>query len=79
MRQGALALVRVVALASSAGARSWARRGSPSRPSGSPPPSPASQVELPAYVDYVKTGSFKEYSPLDGDWYYLRAGTFDGR
>ena len=32
------------------------------------------QVQLPQYVDYVKTGSFKELSPLDPDWYYTRAG-----
>eukprot|EP00887_Chlorella_sp_A99_P000775 scaffold5.g775.t1 len=32
-----------------------------------------SEVQLPAYVDYVKTGSFKELAPLDPDWYYIRA------
>lgn len=32
------------------------------------------QVQLPQYVDYVKTGAFKELSPLDPDWYYTRAG-----
>ena len=32
------------------------------------------QVQLPAYVDYVKLGSFKELAPLDPDWYYIRAG-----
>ena len=32
------------------------------------------QVQLPQYVDYVKTGAFKELSPLDPDWYYVRAG-----
>lgn len=42
-------------------------------------PRPASpvavlQVQLPQYVDYVKTGAFKELSPLDPDWYYTRAG-----
>lgn len=30
------------------------------------------QVQLPAYVDYGKTGAFKELSPLDADWYYVR-------
>ena len=37
------------------------------------------KVELPAYVDYVKTASFKEYSPLDNDWYYLRAAAIARR
>jgi hypothetical protein len=32
------------------------------------------QIQLPQYVDYVKTGAFKELSPLDPDWYYVRAG-----
>lgn len=32
------------------------------------------QVQLPQYVDYVKTGAFKELAPLDPDWYYVRAG-----
>lgn len=32
------------------------------------------QVQLPQYVDYVKTGAFKELAPLDPDWYYIRAG-----
>ena len=34
------------------------------------------QIQLPAWVDIVKTGSFKELSPYDPDWYYVRAGEF---
>lgn len=47
-----------------------------SRPAACPPRPLAAvlQVQLPQYVDYVKTGSFKELSPLDPDWYYVRAG-----
>lgn len=30
------------------------------------------QVQLPSYVDFGKTGAFKELSPLDNDWYYVR-------
>lgn len=30
------------------------------------------QVQLPGNVDYIKTGAFKELSPLDQDWYYTR-------
>ena len=30
------------------------------------------QVQLPAYVDYAKTGPHKELNPLDADWYYVR-------
>ncbi len=44
-----------------------------SRPAAAPAAA-ALQVQLPQYVDYVKTGSFKELSPLDPDWYYVRAG-----
>lgn len=43
---------------------------------GGPPPAFPLQVQLPQYVDYVKTGSFKELSPLDPDWYYVRAGAW---
>lgn len=32
------------------------------------------QVQLPNGVDMLKTGAFKELNPLDGDWYYIRAG-----
>jgi len=27
---------------------------------------------LPANVDFMKTGAFKELGPLDADWYYVR-------
>lgn len=32
------------------------------------------QVTLPDWVDFAKTGAFKELAPLDPDWYYIRAG-----
>lgn len=32
------------------------------------------QIQLPSWVDLVKTGTFKELSPYDPDWYYIRAG-----
>jgi small subunit ribosomal protein S19e len=32
------------------------------------------QIQLPSWVDVVKTGSFKELAPYDSDWYYIRAG-----
>ncbi|KAF5315142.1 hypothetical protein D9619_007238 [Psilocybe cf. subviscida] len=31
------------------------------------------KLEVPAWVDLVKTGSFKELAPYDPDWYYVRA------
>ena len=31
-------------------------------------------VELPSWVDLVKTGVAKELAPYDQDWYYIRAG-----
>lgn len=31
-------------------------------------------LKLPAWIDLVKTGVAKELSPLDPDWYYVRAG-----
>jgi small subunit ribosomal protein S19e len=37
------------------------------------------KVQLPQYVDYVKTGAFKELSPLDPDWYYTRAAAIARR
>ena len=33
------------------------------------------KLEVPTWVDIVKTGSFKELAPYDPDWYYVRAGT----
>jgi len=32
-------------------------------------------IKLPEWVDIVKTGHYKELSPYDPDWYYVRAGT----
>jgi small subunit ribosomal protein S19e len=32
------------------------------------------KLEIPVWVDLVKTGSFKELAPYDPDWYYVRAG-----
>jgi Ribosomal protein S19e len=32
------------------------------------------KLEVPVWVDLVKTGSFKELAPYDPDWYYVRAG-----
>jgi len=31
------------------------------------------KMELPSYVDLIKTGPHKEMPPLDPDWYYMRA------
>jgi hypothetical protein len=33
------------------------------------------KLEIPNWVDTVKTGSFKELAPYNPDWYYVRAGT----
>ena len=34
------------------------------------------KLEVPTWVDLVKTGSFKELAPYDPDWYYVRAGPY---
>ncbi|KAF8310273.1 hypothetical protein DL93DRAFT_2084661 [Clavulina sp. PMI_390] len=31
------------------------------------------KLEVPTWVDIVKTGHFKEQAPYDPDWYYVRA------
>lgn len=31
-------------------------------------------VQMPAWGDYCKTACFKELSPLNPDWFYIRAG-----
>ena len=31
-------------------------------------------MQLPNWVDIVKTATFKELGPNDPDWYYVRAG-----
>jgi hypothetical protein len=36
--------------------------------------STAVQIQLPSWVDIVKTAPFKELAPYDPDWYYIRAG-----
>jgi hypothetical protein len=32
------------------------------------------KLEIPTWVDIVKTGSQKELAPYDPDWFYVRAG-----
>lgn len=34
------------------------------------------KLEIPIWVDTVKTGSQKELAPYDPDWFYVRAGEF---
>jgi hypothetical protein len=34
------------------------------------------KLEVPTWVDIVKTGAYKELAPYDPDWFYVRAGTF---
>ncbi|KAE8783902.1 40S ribosomal protein S19 [Hordeum vulgare] len=37
-------------------------------------------MELPEWVDIVKTAMFKELPPTDPDWYYIRVGMpFEGQ
>ncbi|GLI63517.1 hypothetical protein VaNZ11_006502 [Volvox africanus] len=33
------------------------------------------KIQLPSWVDVVKTGTFKELAPYDPDWYYVRAAS----
>eukprot|EP00010_Vexillifera_abyssalis_P009500 CAMPEP_0201547958 /NCGR_PEP_ID=MMETSP0173_2-20130828/4445_1 /ASSEMBLY_ACC=CAM_ASM_000268 /TAXON_ID=218659 /ORGANISM="Vexillifera sp., Strain DIVA3 564/2" /LENGTH=145 /DNA_ID=CAMNT_0047957157 /DNA_START=153 /DNA_END=590 /DNA_ORIENTATION=- len=33
------------------------------------------KLEIPSWVDIVKTSSSKELSPLNDDWYYIRAAS----
>lgn len=33
------------------------------------------KLEVPAWVDLVKTAPHKELSPYNPDWFYVRAGT----
>lgn len=37
------------------------------------------KLEVPTWVDTVKTGTFKELGPYDPDWFYVRAGEYDER
>lgn len=34
------------------------------------------KIDLPQWLDLVKTGCAKELSPYDKDWYFIRAGVF---
>lgn len=34
----------------------------------------AVQLQIPDWVDIVKTATFKELPPQEKDWYYIRAG-----
>ena len=36
------------------------------------------KLEVPTWADIVKTGAYKELAPYDPDWYYVRAGAFNG-
>ncbi|KAJ1936792.1 Protein component of the small (40S) ribosomal subunit [Kickxella alabastrina] len=33
------------------------------------------KLEVPAWTEYVKTGSHKELCPQDADWFYVRAAS----
>ncbi|KAK9835169.1 hypothetical protein WJX81_002844 [Elliptochloris bilobata] len=33
------------------------------------------KIQLPSWVDIVKTGAFKELAPYNPDWYYVRAAS----
>jgi small subunit ribosomal protein S19e len=33
------------------------------------------KIQLPSWVDIVKTAKFKELAPYDPDWYYIRAAS----
>ena len=37
------------------------------------------QLEVPTWVDIVKTGAYKEQAPYDPDWFYVRAGEYSLR
>jgi small subunit ribosomal protein S19e len=32
------------------------------------------KLEVPKWVDIVKTGTYKELAPYDPDWFYIHAG-----
>lgn len=32
------------------------------------------KLEIPKWVDLVKTGTYKELAPYDPDWFYVHAG-----
>lgn len=35
------------------------------------------KLEVPTWVDIVKTGTYKELAPYDQDWFYIRAGEYE--
>lgn len=35
----------------------------------------AGKLDVPSWVDLVKTGAFKELAPYDPDWFYVRAAS----
>lgn len=37
------------------------------------------KLDIPTWVDVVKTGPQKELAPYDPDWFYVRAGEYDGK
>lgn len=37
------------------------------------------RIQLPPWVDIVKTGAFKELAPYEPDWYYIRAASIARR
>jgi ribosomal protein S19E (S16A) len=37
------------------------------------------KIELPKYVDFVKTGRAKELAPYNPDWFYIRAAALARR
>jgi len=36
----------------------------------------SNKIELPSWVDTVKTGHFHELAPYDDDWFYTKAGKY---
>lgn len=36
------------------------------------------KMKVPEWTDFIKTGKFKEMSPYDPDWYFIRAGKQTG-
>jgi small subunit ribosomal protein S19e len=34
------------------------------------------KLEVPKWVDIVKTATFKELGPRDPDWFYVRVGAY---
>lgn len=61
----------VLAHAAASGPR-WQLGARP--PSRLPAPPSHPQLQIPDWVDVVKTAPCKELPPLDKDWYYIRAG-----